>query len=125
MKAISFYQPFAWLLQNNIIQEDERTWYCSYKGMIAIHASKQVYLEIYASLSHQLPLPEISEVEKGGFVAVGYMDGTIKKNGSYYFQFKDIVPIEFTPYRGKPGLFDLENEVIDDLHFKYNKAINL
>jgi len=42
-KALSFKQPFAWLIANGYLLVDDRTWGTQYRGPVLIHASKGLY----------------------------------------------------------------------------------
>lgn len=123
MKALSFYQPFAWLISNSLLDSDERTWYCNYRGPLAIHASKKNYPNVYEHIKYDLniDIPDIDKLEYGGFVAITNMIGCVKKDNSFFFLFEDTIQIPFQPFRGKPGLFDLEQDTIELLNrFKNN-----
>lgn len=115
MKALSFYQPFAWLLANSYLIEDQRHWWCSYKGPLIIHASKRIYQDIYDQVKCVFPIPEKNLLEYGGIVAVTEMIGIEKRNNSYFFKFENTKKVEFLNYRGKPGLFEIEDDVVQKL----------
>lgn len=65
MKALSLYQPWAWLVAMGVKQYETRGWVTSYRGPLAIHASKrwtreeQAYARQFAHLCPELlkPLP--------------------------------------------------------------------
>ena len=69
-KALSFKQPFAWLIANGYLMVDDRTWGTQYRGPVLIHASKGLYKEYYDYLKSntEIPLPAKDKLEYGGVV---------------------------------------------------------
>ncbi len=125
MKALSFYQPIAWMLAHGHFVVDDRTWIPYYRGPIAIHASK-TGLEEYIHYCRQIAgvdVPDMVDLERGGIVGVGELVDVLRPGesggfplekraysgpGHYGLVFANVVPVAFIPCRGRPGLFDLD-----------------
>lgn len=126
MKALSFKQPFAWLIVNGYLSVDERTWYTPYRGLLAVHASKGFYPEYYNyfRLHTEWPMPPADAFEYGGLVGVATLNDCLmpleeaKRHGGvtrahngppgcYGFEFINPQPKSFIALPGKTGIFDL------------------
>ena len=127
-------QPYAWLFSKGILTVDDRSWSTSYRGLLAIHASKQFHLQYYEFLKRhtQIALPEIDAFEHGGFVAAVDLVDCLPPNGpkgspngrpqlhrshfgvsGYYgLVFENPQPFAFTPARGNRGLYEIALKVL-------------
>lgn len=132
-KALSFKQPFAWLIANGYLLVDDRTWGTQYRGTVLIHASKGLYKEYYDYIkSHtDIPIPDRDKMEYGGVVGIarlvlcskpGDLPAGISReqrahfggvNQEYYgFLFEQATPLTFMPCPGKLGLFELDTAAL-------------
>ena len=69
MRAITLYQPGAYLMAHGLRTMDQRLWSDPYRGKVAIHAGRGVDTELLASLRHLgVALP--ATFEAGKIVAV-------------------------------------------------------
>lgn len=129
IKALSFKQPFAWLIAHGYLEVDDRSWGTPYRGPLLIHASKGLYEEYYAYIkSHtDVPIPDRDRLEYGGVVGLAQLVLCSKPEalpaqlkaeqraqfagvhrGYYGFLFEDARPLPFMRCAGKLGLFDLD-----------------
>lgn len=132
-KALSFKQPFAWLIANGYLLVDDRTWNSDYRGPILIHASKGLYKEYYDYLVDHtdLPLPPKDKMEFGGVVGIANLIGCYRANqlpqsltheqrssydslppNVYGFLFDQAQALPLMPCRGKLKIFEID---FDDL----------
>lgn len=124
MKALSFYQPFAWAIANGYVDIDDRSWSTAHRGPLAIHASKRFHPGYYFYLRDVLglPIPEPQELEYGGVVAVAQLVDCLppgaptdvpahrRAHGGgqcYGLVLRDVQRVQFTPAKGRQGLFEL------------------
>jgi hypothetical protein len=125
MKALSFYQPFAWAIANGHIDIDDRTWGTAYRGPLAIHASKRFHSGYHFYLREilRLPVPDVQELEYGGVIAVAELvdclppgaptDVPIHRRAHggghcHGLVLKDVQKVQFVPCKGKQGMFTLD-----------------
>ncbi len=134
-KALSFKQPFAWLIANGYLLVDDRTWATDYRGPILIHASKGLYEEYYDYLVDQtdLPLPPKDKMQFGGVVGVAQMVGCFQSNklpanlteeqrasydhlpsNAYGFLFAQAQPLPLMPCRGQLKIFEIDFDALLD-----------
>lgn len=96
MKVISVRQPWAWLLFNGKPVEN-RDWPCSYRGVLAIHASAKMTYGEYEdardfvrtfdeTLCGLIPHPE--SLTYGAVLGSVMMTGCFKEHSSPWFQGK-------------------------------------
>lgn len=135
VKALSFKQPFAWLIANGYLLVDDRTWASDYQGPILIHASKGLYEEYYDYLVDHtdLPLPSKDKMAFGGVVGVANLIGCFKPNqlpqgltheqrssydslppNVYGFLFDQAQPLSLMPCRGKLKVFEIDFDALLD-----------
>lgn len=128
IKALSFKQPFAWLIANGYLQVDDRSWGTSYRGPILIHASKGLYDAYYQYIkSHtDVPIPDKDKLEYGGVVGMATLVLCCKpealpanirteqraqfagvQHGYYGFLFEQARPFPRMPCSGKLGIFEI------------------
>lgn len=115
MKALSVRQPWAWLLVNRHKDIENRTWSTKHRGPLVIHAAKTLDregLRWVEGTFHDIELPRIYAV--GGIVWVVNLDGIVRASPSPWFfgpvglQMSGGYPVDFVPYRGQLGLFDID-----------------
>lgn len=127
-------QPYAWLVANGFLSIDDRTWPTSYRGALAIHASKKFHEAYYSFLTEHTnwPLPNPSDFEQGGVVGVARLANCIAPTlpagspmprlelrrshfgapGHYGFVLEEPRTISFVPFRGNQGLFNIPDAVL-------------
>ena len=135
-KALSFKQPFAWLIANGYLLVDDRTWATDYRGPILIHASKGLYEEYYDYLVDHtdLPLPPKDKLPFGGVVGFANLIGCYQSNrlptgltqeqrasydalppNLYGFLFDQAQPMPLLPCRGKLKIFEIDVDALTDV----------
>lgn len=124
LKALSMYQPYAWMVANGYTTIDDRSWYTPYRGKLIIHASKKIDIHYHTYLKEilKINIPEPEELDYGGIIAI--CDLTECRNLSktptitpelhahagqltYGFVMENIKKIPLIPYRGMAGLFEI------------------
>ncbi|MFQ6403461.1 hypothetical protein ACIDE9_01745 [Methylophilus sp. 'Pure River'] len=129
IKALSFKQPFAWLIANGYLLVDDRSWGTQYRGPMLIHASKGLYEEYYQYIkSHtDVPIPDKDKLQYGGVVGIarlvlcskpGELPAGISReqrahfggvHQEYYgFLFAQATPLPLMPCAGKLGIFEID-----------------
>lgn len=133
VKALSFKQPFAWLIANGFLLVDDRTWGNDYRGPMLIHASKGIYEEYYNYLVEHtdLPLPPRDKMEFGGVVGVANVIGCYRANqlpqgltheqrssydnlppNVYGFLFDQAQPLPLMSCRGRLKIFEIDFDAL-------------
>jgi len=129
IKALSFKQPFAWLIANGYLLVDDRSWGTQYRGPMLIHASKGLYEEYYQyiKLHTDIPIPDRDKLAYGGVVGIarlvlcskpGELPAGISReqrahfggvHQEYYgFLFAQATPLPLMPCAGKLGIFEID-----------------
>jgi len=129
IKALSFKQPFAWLIANGYLLVDDRSWGTQYRGPMLIHASKGLYEEYYQYIKAHtdVPIPDKDKLEYGGVVGIaklvlcskpGELPAGIGReqrahfggvHQEYYgFLFAQATPLPLMPCAGKLGIFEID-----------------
>ena len=126
MKAISYHQPYAWMLANGYLDIDDRSWSTPYRGLLAIHASKAFSAYYYAYVRDGLGIriPEQAElgygvilgqarlvhmIQPGEMTAVPYARRAYGGERCFGWQFEAVERFEQpVPCRGQQGLFDVD-----------------
>lgn len=132
-QALSFKQPFAWLIANGYLMVDDRTWGTNYRGPILIHASKGLYDVYYDYLkaNTDIPLPAKEKLEFGGVVGVADLilcsrPGELPESTSlqhraqfqgvdskhYGLLFEQPKPLALMPCSGKLGIFEIDIDAL-------------
>lgn len=116
MKALSIQQPWAWAILCAGKDVENRDWYTNLRGRILIHAGKKIDKNGYCYLYHIMGLvaiPPINELETGGIVgSVEIVDCVAKSesewfSGKYGFVLKNPITMDFIPYKGALGFFEV------------------
>lgn len=88
MKALSLWQPWAWLVVNGLKSIENRPWNCHVRERILIHAGRRYSFEQYhevrnwclrhgfADAAHSIP--NFGEIETGGIVGVATIHGVLR-----------------------------------------------
>jgi ASCH domain len=123
MKALSVRQPWAWLIANGFKDIENRSWDTSYRGLILIHAGKQIDTDFsYVAANSILGWsdenwPNLGEFNKGGIIGYAYLVDVVTQHTSPWFEgpngfvLKNAHPLFFIPMPGQLGLFDVTSEI--------------
>lgn len=118
MKALSIQQPWAWLIANDFKDIENRSWSTKFRGEFLIHAGKKFDKESYEYIKETHPeikMPEIEylKLETGGIIGMAEIRDCVSKSnskwfcGEYGFVIKNAHPINFIPYKGQLGFFEV------------------
>ena len=129
MKALSIKQPWTHAviyLGKNI---ENRTWTTNYRGPLLIHASKTFDNEGYVWLIEQalnnvnIPslliddIPHRKDFQMGGIIGMVNLKKMVRSTdyspwmfGPWGWVLENPKPIDFIPYKGRLGLFDVSNK---------------
>ena len=133
MLAISVRQPWSWLITNNLKDIENRESDTDRRGEILIHAGRQPDGDAWDRVSQRfLPvwhrmgivLPDAIDVpdkscRMGGIVGVATLVDVVRQSsspwfvGPYGWVLRDARPLPFTPLRGYPVPFTVNNEAIE------------
>lgn len=120
MKALSIRQPWAWLILHGYKDIENRTWQTSYRGVLAIHASKTVDRQTVADIGDigEITLPTV--LPTGGIVGLATLTDCVTSDPSPWFYgpigwiLTDPVVIDpLIPLRGRLGLFNLSPDIVE------------
>lgn len=137
MKAITIRQPWANLIACSLKIIETRHWKTFYRGPLAIHASKNPDTEAFEYLKktdfEELFSCELSLEPRGVIIAVSLLTEIMEFNNKLHFAeylFEHLVPYGFAkygwwldhkktkkfktpiPWRGMPGLFNINSELL-------------
>ena len=134
MKAISVRQPWAWMIVYGGKNIENRTWKTNYRGNILIHASAGMTgdewdqawnfsANINSDAGRRAALAHLSRknVQRGGFVGTARIVDCVESDYSIWFEgpyglvLHDVRPIEFVPYTGALGLFDVPDGIVANI----------
>lgn len=142
MKLLSIRQPWVWAILHAGKRVENRTWSTSYRGPIAIHASKgmteQEANEFADFYHHSIrgrghpPLPDLHSLPRGGILGtadiVGCRDAAADKRkpcpwffGPYGFVLQNVRSVPFLPVRGGLGLRDAPPDVVAHVTKEWNQ----
>lgn len=126
MKALSFIQPWAWLIVHGHKDVENRTWFSQYEGPLLVHASKGMTRAQYAAAAEvvdsinrtrppeaAIALPPSSAIDRGGIVGrVTMVTCRTRVDspwffGPYGFVLRNAEPLPFRPFKGMLGFFDV------------------
>jgi hypothetical protein len=123
MKALSVRQPWAWLIANGFKDIENRSWDTSYRGLILIHAGKQIDTD-FSYVAANIILgwsdenwPNPGEFNKGGIIGYAHLVDVVTRHtspwfeGLYGFVLKNAHPLSFIPMPGQLSLFDVTSEI--------------
>ena len=123
MKALSMRQPWAWLITNGYKDIENRSWNTSYRGLVLIHAGKQIDTDFsYVTATTILGWsdenwPNPGEFKKGGIIGYAHLVDVVTQHtspwfeGPYGFVLKNAHPLFFIPMPGQLGLFDVTPKI--------------
>ena len=125
MKALSIKQPWAWAIIHGGKDVENRTWTTNYRGPLLIHASKTFdnagynWLVENALCNERLTLrlddiPAYKDFQMGGIIGMVNLKKMVRSSdyspwmfGPWGWVFENPKPIDFIPYKGRLGLFDV------------------
>lgn len=139
LPALSIRNPYAWAIIHAGKDIENRDWPTNVRGEFYIHAAKgmsraeyQDFEAFYNTLWRQnksLPmLPPPAQLVKGGIVGKAKLVDCVKQHGSpwffgkYGFVIEDAEPVEFVPYKGQLGFFDIDPAELDILREKARQS---
>ena len=118
-------------------KNETRHWPTKHRGLLAIHAAKKWNRQIVMMCSHEpfyTTLYDLNEILPfGAIVAVGYLEDCAlitQENmpigneyqfgdytlGRFMWKFRDVIKLpEPIPYRGAQGLFNISDDITDEL----------
>lgn len=123
MRALSIRQPWAWLIVNGFKDVENRTWKTKYRGEVLIHASKTYDKVDYNYLKSMIGSESVDKLLLAGLHPEKFLGGIIGKveitdcveqcnskwfHGPYGFIVKNQQVLPFYPYKGKLGLFKID-----------------
>ena len=117
MKAITICQPWAYAICYRGKDVENRTWYTSYRGSLAIHAGKSRVWFTGEALNDGSPEPGQSSCVFGAIVAhcelvdcirPKALPGNVWAEGPWCFVLEDVRVLDVpVPYKGAQGLWDV------------------
>lgn len=131
MRAISIRQPWIWAILYAGKRIENRSRNCNYRGPILLHASKGMtrseYNEFYRFyygdpedefgikeiVGCDLPLPTITDLQRGGIVGRAVIVDCVTESDSQWFfgpygiVLDEVEPLPFRPFKGMLGLFEV------------------
>ncbi|MFG1226076.1 ASCH domain-containing protein [Xanthobacter wiegelii] len=122
MKALSIRQPWAWCILHGKPVEN-RKWWTSYRGPLAIHAAKGMTRDEYEECRDfaarlGLTVPPMADLPRGGIVGRAKLVDCVSRHPSPWFfgpnglVLADVEPTPFVPLKGALGLFDVPEGVL-------------
>jgi len=113
IKALSIRQPWAWAIFHGKDVEN-RQWWTSIRGPIAIHAPMVIDKEDIAYIKKNFGLMVPTDLPTGGIVGTANIIDCVRRYPSRWFLGKfglvmrDQKEIPFIPMRGKLGFFEVD-----------------
>lgn len=131
MKALSFRQPWAWLIVNRYKNIENRTWSTKFRGNFLIHASRKFdwdgwrWVINFFSGRYLMPSVSIPETDpgpkwhRGGIVGIAEIVDCVTESdslwfsGPYGFELENCHPLEFLPLKGKLKFFEVDANLLN------------
>ena len=126
MKALSIWQPWAWMVLHGGKDVENRSWPTYYRGPLLIHASLHVGKALYEALCCDaaqcsgIPTTRFRAEgleSRGGLVGIVDLVDVVATLENRYFQgpwgwiLANPRPIVFTRWRGRQRLFDVPGDL--------------
>ena len=124
IKALSVTPRWAWAIIHAGKDIENRTWYTSYRGPLAIHASKtNDEADLEYIMSRGVTPPGKGTLVTGaviGIVRLMYCFKSGKRTkwgepGCFHWGLTEARPIEPIPLRGQLGLFEVEIQELEEV----------
>lgn len=140
MKAISIQQPWAWLIMRPDVENqaerdrlarldqlkmvENRTWFTSHRGPLAIHVSKAYTKRRHAEYrdviqaKHNILLPEYESMEVGGLIGTVNLIDCVRSSPSQWFLgpwgfiLTNAKPCTFVAMTGRLSMFEIDPSLI-------------
>lgn len=125
MLALSIRQPWASMIMTAGKDIENREWSTRVRGRILVHAAKGC---TYAEMAEGLDYAESvtgtrhhatpKTIARGGFVGTVEIVDCVKRSmspwffGAYGFVLRDPEPMDFVPWKGQLGFFDVTEEAL-------------
>lgn len=128
MKCLTIKQPWAYLIFNDsgtnrgLKDIENRTWHTKIRGIVAIHTSKKIDIDVYNGLIEysNFKLPPLNELECGKIIGVVDIIDSVDKYPSYWKEHgtvgfvlenpkKLVTPIAL---KGQLGFFNLNEDIL-------------
>jgi len=130
--AISIRQPWSWAIVHAGKNIENRDWPTNVRGPIYIHAAKGMSISEYDDFEDFYDLlrrddkslpecPPRAHLLRGGIVGTATLVDCVKQHsspwffGKYGFVLEDVKPVDFIPYKGQLGFFDVDPTELDKL----------
>jgi len=142
MKILSIRQPWSYLIAHGIKDIENRDWTTSYRGLVLIHAGKNVdpscfdedgmfspefYLGADLHIKGRVPLLK-SDYETGGIVGIARLVNVVTESDSPWFRgrygwvFSRAMPLPLIPAKGNPLLMDAPEDIVEQVKAACRKA---
>ena len=128
MKALSIKQPWAYLICNGFKDVENRDWATQYRGPLLVHSSKYTDDDSIAgakAIMDRLDIPWPARATVPQVMALGAIVGMVEIVdcvsesdspwfvGEYGFVLRNPRIIQPIPYKGRLGLYDIPDSVLD------------
>lgn len=128
MKALSIKQPWAYLIVQGLKDVENRDWATQYRGPLLVHASKYTDDGSIAgakAIMDRLDIPWPARATVPQVMALGAIVGMVEIVdcvsesdspwfvGEYGFVLRNPRIIQPIPYKGRLGLYDIPDSVLD------------
>jgi ASCH domain-containing protein len=118
MKALTLWQPWAWLVVHGYKDVENRGWMTSYRGPLLIHAGRKVDPEYEAIAERALRefgirIPSREELPQGVICGEVRVTDCVRAHPSPWFTgpcafvLADALLLDPIPLRGMPGLYEV------------------
>ncbi len=130
MKALSIQQPWAWAIIWAGKDIENRSWHTNYRGSFFIHAGKKFDNKGWAWLKEQegklfkAAVPDQDAYHQGGIVGISYLIQCVNYDNSPWFygpqgfKLSSTISIDFIPYKGNLGFFNVSLSAISVLNLQ-------
>lgn len=114
MKALTVFQPYAWLIVKGIKPIENRTWSTRHRGPLLIHAGAK-WLDGWQARAARFGIEVPANLPTRGLIGVVDVTGVVKHSddpwfdGPFGWTLDNPREIPFVPMRGAQGLFEIEN----------------
>lgn len=125
MKALTICQPYAELIVRGTKDVENRTWPTNYRGPLAIHAGKSrswldddnydiplddMTFGAIIGIAELVECVELEKVERPG--PLDWLHWDRFAHGPWCWVLDNVRRIDPIPYRGRQGLFEVDDELI-------------
>lgn len=113
MKALTVFQPYAWLIVKGIKPIENRTWSTRHRGPLLIHAGAK-WLDGWQARAARFGIEVPDDLPLRGIIGIVDVTGVVKQSnspwfdGPYGWQLANPRELPHVPLRGSQGLFDTD-----------------